>query len=425
MAGHDPLLTDLYQLTMLQGYRASGIGREEAVFELFFRSLPPQRNFLVACGLDMVLDFLETFSFSPADLDWLSSQPQFDPAFVRSLAGLKFSGDVWAMPEGTVFFAGEPVVRVRAPLEEAQLVETRLINLIHFQTLIAAKAARMRLAAPAAVLVDFGLRRCHGGEAGLLAARSAFVAGFDGTSTVRAGERFGIPIYGTMAHSFVQAFAREEEAFLAFARSQPGPAVLLIDTYDTVAAAGKVAQVARQLAAEGREKKIAGVRIDSGDLAALSVRVREILDRDGLGDVRIFVSGNLDEHSIRALAASAPVDGFGVGTRLGTSADAPCLDCVYKLVESGGEPRFKRSSGKATLPGVKQVFRSQGPDGRISDTIALADEEVDGEPLLVPVMRGGRRIFSEGLAGIRERFSAQVKLLPGGLRRLDPAPPLP
>ncbi|HEX8962224.1 MAG TPA: nicotinate phosphoribosyltransferase, partial [Rhodocyclaceae bacterium] len=395
-----------------------------AVFEFFSRKLPAQRNFLVAAGLEQVLDFLEGLRFEPDELAWLASSGRFSPAFVDSLAGLRFSGEVHAMAEGTPCFPDEPILRVSAPLREAQLVETRVINLLQFQTLVASKAARVRLAAPGKLLVDFGLRRAHGAEAGLLSARASYIAGFDGTATALAGMKWDIPLFGTMAHSFVQAHDEESTAFEHFARSHPHATTLLIDTYDTEEAARKVAVLARRLAADGIA--IQGVRIDSGDLGAHAARVRAILDEGGLRDVKIFASSNLDEHAVAALlAAGAPIDGFGVGTRMNTSADHPYLDCAYKLEEYEGRARRKRSEGKATWPGRKQVFRRVDAGGRLSgDRLTTADDDQPGQPLLAPVMRDGRRLApSPPLRTVRDYAADQLARLPEALLRLDEAPP--
>ncbi|MDX8401239.1 MAG: nicotinate phosphoribosyltransferase, partial [Mariprofundaceae bacterium] len=325
------LLTDLYQLTMMQSYLEQGM-TEPAVFEFFVRKLPASRGFLMFAGLEQAVDFLRYVRFDEAELAWLRGCGRFSPDFVDWLADFRFDGDVHAMQEGTVFFPDEPVLRVTAPLPVAQLVETRLINILHFQILVASKAARVVLAAPDKLLVDFGLRRTHGADAGLMAARAGYIAGLTGTSTTLAGPAFGIPVFGTMAHAYVQAHDRETEAFLHFARSQPENAVLLIDTYDTERAAHKVVDVAQTLEKEGI--RIRAVRLDSGDLAEHARKVRAILDAAGLTDIRIFSSGNLDEYRLMELAREqAPIDGFGVGTRMNTSADAPYLDCAYKLQE--------------------------------------------------------------------------------------------
>ena len=418
------LLTDLYQLTMLQAYHDRGMNGE-AVFEFFVRALPAGRNFLLAAGLEQVVEYLEALAFTPEELEWLAGCGRFGRGFVEAAAGLRFTGEVDAMPEGTVFFADEPILRVRAPLMEAQLAETRIINLLQYQSLIASKAARCVLAAPGRLLVDFGLRRAHGAEAGLLAARASYLAGFGGTSAVAAGALWGIPLYGTMAHSFVQAHETETAAFEDFARSQPRSCVLLIDTYDTEAAAARVVALARRLREDGIA--VAAVRIDSGDLAAHARKVRAILDAGGFPGIRVFASGNLDEYRLRELvAAGAPIEGFGVGTRMNTSADHPYLDCAYKLQEYRGQPRRKRSEGKATWPGAKQVYRAVEGAGFAGDVLACAGEVREGEPLLAPVMRAGRRISPlPMLEQARERAADQLARLPEALRLLDPALPYP
>ena len=420
-----PLLTDLYQLNMMQAYLDHG-DTATAVFEFFMRKLPARRGFLLTAGLEQALDFLETLRFSPEDLAWLRESGRFGKGMLDYLAALRFNGDVHAMPEGTVFFADEPILRVTAPLPVAQLIETRLINIVHFQCLVASKAARMMLAAPGKLMVDFGLRRAHGAEAGVMAARASYIAGFAGTATVLAGELYGIPIFGTMAHSFVQAHDDEAQAFELFAQSRPENLTLLIDTYDTEAGARKVVALAPRLAARGI--KIGAVRLDSGDLAALSKSVRRILDQGGLNDVRIFASGGLDEDSVAAmLHAGAPIDGFGMGTSLTTSSDVPALDCVYKLQEYAGLARRKQSTGKATWPGRKQVWRRYDADGRMrGDILSLEDEAQEGEPLLQMVMQGGKRMAaSPALADIRTRAAGELARLPAPLRRLEGAAPYP
>ena len=416
------LLTDLYQITMLQAYADEGMAAP-AVFELFVRKLPAQRNFLVAAGLEQVLQYLETSSFSSAEIAWLHAQGGFSATLLDQLATMRFEGDVDAMPEGTVFFADEPIMRITAPIPQAQLVESRLLNLAHFQTLIASKAARMVLAAAGRRLVDFGMRRAHGAEAALLAARASYLAGFDGTATAQAGHLFGIPVFGTMAHSFIQAHASERAAFEAFARARPNRPTLLVDTYDTEAAVGKLIALAPSLARDGIA--IGGVRIDSGDLAAHAKAVRGLLDAAGLQDLTIFASGNLDEERIAALLAqAAPIDGFGVGTALDTSSDAPAIDAVYKLQSYAGVARRKRSEGKATWPGVKQVVRHHSPGGLIErDVVQLESEPRDGEALLRPCMRSGRRVGpTPTLAESRAYLARQLGTLPAPLRTLQPAP---
>ena len=318
------LLTDLYQLNMTQAYLESG-QTDTAVFEFFVRKLPAQRSFLMAAGLEQALEFFENLRFSKDELAWLEKRGRFSASLIDYLANFRFSGDVHAMPEGTVFFANEPIVRITAPLPQAQLIETRLINVLHFQSLIASKAARMVMLAPNTLLIDFGLRRAHGAEAGLMAARASYIAGFAGTATVLAEKSFGIPVYGTMAHSFIQSFDNESEAFETFARARPNNLVLLIDTYDTVTAARKVVALAPRLQALGI--KVAGVRLDSGDLVALSKSVRRVLDEGGLKDTTIFASGGIEEDTLAAFARErAPIDGVGIGTSLATSSDVPALD---------------------------------------------------------------------------------------------------
>jgi nicotinate phosphoribosyltransferase len=394
--GASALLTDLYQLTMLQAYFDQGM-EDTAVFEFFSRRLPSTRGFLMAAGLEQVLDLLEH---------------------------LRFTGDVHAMPEGTIFFPPEPIIRLTAPLPQAQLMETRLINLLHFQTLIASKAARAVLVAPEKGLIDFGLRRAHGAEAGVLAARASYLAGFAGSATVLAGFRYGVPVYGTMAHSFVQAHDDEAESFERFAYAQPDNVILLIDTYDTEAAAEKVVALAPRLQQKGI--RIKGVRLDSGDLADLARKVRRILDAGGLAETRILASGNLDERAVRTLVQSgAPIDDFAIGTRLDTSADVPYLDCAYKLQEYAGRARRKHSTGKATWPGRKQVYRRLGPDGRmVGDILTLENDPQHGEPLLQLVMCAGRRLYpSPPLSEVRRHAAAELLRLPDHLRQLEVEPP--
>jgi len=414
-----PLLTDLYQLNMIQAY----LDHDEtktAVFEFFVRKLPSQRGFLIAAGLEQALNFLETLHFSRKEIAWLAGSGRFSKQMLDYLGRFRFSGDVHAVPEGTPFFGDEPILRVTAPLPEAQLVETRLINILHYQSLIASKAARMVLAAPGKLLVDFGLRRAHGAEAGLMAARASYIAGFTGTATVLAEKLFGIPTFGTMAHSFVQAFDDEAKAFESFARSRPEHLVLLIDTYDTEAGARKVVALAPKLSAAGI--RLGGVRLDSGDMIALSRSVRRILDDGGLQDVTIFASGGLDEDALAEMArAEAPIDGFGIGTSLTTSSDAPALDCAYKLQEYAGLPRRKRSTGKATWPGRKQVWRRFGAGGRMEgDLLSLEDDTQPGEPLIACVMRTGRRLHAPPtLSEIRACTARELERLPEPLRRLQ------
>jgi nicotinate phosphoribosyltransferase len=367
------------------------------------------------------LQFLERLAFTPDEIDAVRSLGRFSDRFISFLRSFRFAGDVDALPEGSVFFPDEPVLRVKATLPEAQFVETRLVNLIHFQTVIASKAARLVLAAAGTPLVDYGLRRAHGAEAGMLAARASYIAGFNGTATVAAAHAFGIPVYGTMAHAFVQAHDDETVAFEHFARSHPQDLVLLIDTYDTARAAARVVRLAPRLAAEGI--MIAGVRIDSGDLLDHASKVRQILDQGGLKAVKIVASGGLDEDALLALSrAGAPIDAYGVGTSLTTASDAPALDCAYKLEEYAGTARRKCSEGKATWPGCKQIWRWYDERDRFArDLVELAGEGHQGEPLLRPVMRGGRCLPAlPDLGAVRARAKDQLARLPQPLARLEP-----
>jgi len=415
-----PLLTDLYQLNMMEAYLDHG-QTDLAVFEFFMRRLPARRGFLMAAGLEQALDYLENLRFTAEDLDWLKRTGRFSGRLLDYLAELRFTGDVHAMPEGTLFFPDEPILRVTAPLPVAQLVETRLINILHYQSMIASKAARAVLVARDKLLVDFGLRRAHGGEAGVMAARASYLAGFAGTATVLAEKLYGIPTFGTMAHSFIESNDDEATAFEHFAVSRPNNLTLLIDTYDTLAAAHKVVALAPRLAARGIT--IRSVRIDSGDLLALSRGVRAILDQGGLSQIGVFASGGLDEDDVADLiGVGAPITGFGLGTALTTSADVPALDCAYKLQEYAGIARRKRSVGKATWPGRKQVWRHYGPDGRMGkDILSLATDRQDGEPLLAPVMLDGKRIApSPSLTESRTRAAGNLARLPEPQRTLEP-----
>ena len=415
------LLIDLYELVMAQAYIQQGM-EEPAVFEFFIRKLPSHRNFLVSAGLDQVLDMLTNLRITEEELAWLDRSGRFTPPLLRYLERLRFTGDVEAIPEGTLVFPHEPIVRVIAPMPQAQLVESRIMNLLNFQTMVASKAARSVLAANGKPLIDFGLRRAHGAEAGLLAARASYLSGFAGTATVLAGPIYGIPLYGTMAHSFVQAHRDEALAFDHFAQAQPAHVVLLIDTYDTEAAARKVVSLASQLKAKGLT--IRGVRLDSGDLADHARKVRHILNDGGLSSVEIFASGNLDEYRVKQLIdGGAPIDSFAIGTAMTTSADAPSLDCAYKLQEYADRPCRKRSEGKATWPGRKQVYRYY-TEGRFDhDVISTLDDRQDGEPLLIPVMKDGRRLSpSARLVDLRARTAAQFAQLPDSLRELGTSP---
>lgn len=413
------LLTDLYQLTMLQGYFEQNMHEEIAVFEFFVRDLPKERGFLMAAGLEQVLQYLENLKFEDEELDYLASCGRFNKAFIDYLAELRFSGDVYAMLEGTVFFTDEPILRITAPIAQAQLVESRIINLLHYQILVASKAARCVLAAPGKLLVDFGMRRAHGGEAALLAARASYLAGFNGTSTVLAEPKFGVPIYGTMAHSFVLAHDIEQDSFEHFAHARPNNVVLLIDTYDTEAAAQKVTELAPLLSKKGINIK--AVRLDSGDIVEHANRVRKIFDESGLNNIKIFSSGNQDEYSLQyCYQNNVPINGFGVGTRMDTSADVPYLDCAYKLQEYGGKAKRKRSEGKANWPGRKQVYRTFTSDGIMhGDVVCLANEQHAGEAMINPAMVNGIRTQPPlSLPDIREYALQQLEHLPQALKDL-------
>src|SRR5688572_1724172 len=413
------LLTDLYQLTMLDAYYTLGM-EKPAVFEFFVRRLPAARNFLVAAGLEQVLDYLENLHFTADEIDWLASTQRFSASFLERLSKFRFTGEVYAMREGTVFFASEPVLRVVAPLPEAQLVESRIVNLLQYQTLVASKAARCRLAAPHAELIDFGMRRAHGAEAAILCSRASYIAGFDASATLEASRRFGIPSVGTMAHSFVQAHEMELEAFRNFANCRPDNVVLLIDTYDTARGARRAVEVAKQLRSSGVSVK--GVRIDSGDLAIEARRVRAILDSLGAKDIRILASSSVDEYVIAAMeTARVPVDAYCVGTRLAVSQDAPSLDCAYKLQRYAGRLCRKRSQWKETWPGPRQVYRQYDPEGFICrDVLCCEDETFEGRALLSQVMEGGRRMSNPlPLTEIRAYCTEQLATLPIALSSLE------
>ena len=416
------LLTDLYELTMLQAYFDQDM-QETAVFDFFIRRLPPTRNYLVACGLDDVLHYLETLRFSGKEIDYLRSLRRFSAAFLERLRSFRFTGDVYAIPEGTVVFANEPILEIIAPIAEAQLVETFVMNQIHLATVAASKATRVVRAARGRTVVDFGVRRMHGTDAGVKAARAFYIAGAEATSNVLAGEMYGIPVSGTMAHSYVQAHDTEFEAFRSFLRTMPA-ATLLVDTYDTVEGVRQVIRLAREL---GSEFQVVGIRLDSGDLATLARESRRMLDEAGLTNVAIFASSNLDEYAIEKLVQSgAPIAGFGVGTHMGTSADAPFLDSAYKLVEYAGKPRIKRATGKQTLPGRKQIFRQIESGVAVGDVLACQNEQVQGQPLLKASMVGGRRTEpAPSLSAIQEYCRKQVDSLPKALLRLTRTKPYP
>jgi nicotinate phosphoribosyltransferase len=415
------LLTDLYQLTMAQAYFAEGL-RENAVFELFVRTLPPSRRVLVAAGLEQVVEYLEGLRFHDHDIEYLRTLGTFSAPFLAELSRVRFTGSVRAMPEGTACFAGEPLLTVTAPIIEAQLVESRVLNLVHLQTVIASKALRFVLAAKGRPLVDFGMRRAHGQEAALYAARASYLAGFEATATVEAGRRFGIPLSGTMAHSYIEAHADEATAFRHFVESRDRATTLLIDTYDVERAAHHVVKLVQERRARGASDGVAAVRIDSGDLALAARKVRDVLDAGGCRSVQIILSGGLDEEQLERLFESeVPVDGFGVGTALAVAQEAPALDMAYKLVEYAGTPRRKRSPGKATWPGRKQVFRHTAAGRWIGDSIALENERVAGDGLLQEVMRAGRRVtVLPALEEARAHCRMQREQLPEDLRSLAP-----
>ena len=406
-----PLLTDLYELTMAQVYVEREMF-EEATFSLFVRELPGKRTFLVAAGLGPLLSALEHLRFTEDDLAYIESLRLFRPSFLDYLKSFRFTGELWALKEGTVFFAQEPVVEVTAPLPEAQLIETLAINLVNVETAVATKAALCVLAAQGRPCIDFGARRTQGLEASLHAARASYLAGFSATSNVLAGKLFGIPVAGTMAHSFVESFATEEKAFFAFAQEFPDNSIFLIDTYDTLEGARTAVRVAQALKEKGFRLK--GVRLDSGRIEGLAREVRRVLDEGGLPEVKIFMSGGLDEEKVRRIVASGtPVDAFGVGTKMGVSADAPYLDLAYKLTEYAGKPTLKLSEGKVTFPGKKQVFRERTESEVAKDTLALREEGLPGEPLLSPVMQGGKALSSpESFAVLRERVKGELASLP-------------
>lgn len=434
------LLLDLYELTMAQSYF---IYRRDtqATFDLFVRRLPENRAYLVSCGLADVLDYIRNLRFSRDDLDYLKTQRLFSEDFLKFLSNFKFSGDIWAMPEGEVFFAEEPVIRVTAPIIEAQLLETYLLNAVNLSTMIASKAARVVSSCKGKAAYDFSLRRTHGVDAGIKVARSSYIAGFKGTSNVLAGKVFGIPCVGTMAHSFVMSFNEEIDSFLAYSETFPQRTILLVDTYDTRKGVRNAVTIGKYLREKGY--RLLGIRLDSGDLVSLSKFARAELDRAGLTYVRIFASGNLDEFKIKELLdKGAKVDSFGVGTNMGTSIDAPALDVIYKLSEVTDDngyfiPAMKLSKGKVTHPGRKQVYRLIKKGKAIKDILALEKEKVEGRPLLVKVTDKGRIVyqlpstdkiraslqenlkrFSREILEVYPKYRYPVSISPG-LRRLE------
>jgi nicotinate phosphoribosyltransferase len=423
------LFTDLYELTMCASY-FDNKKFEPATFDLFIRRLPENRSYFLFAGLEQALLFLKSVKFTEEHLSYLKKQG-FDRQFLDYLRNFKFTGDVWAAPEGTVAFPCEPLIRVTAPIIEAQLVETFLLNTVNLQTMIATKASRVVHAAKGKAIIEFGLRREHGVDAGMKVARCSYIAGCQGTSNVLAGLAYGIPVFGTMAHSFVMSYDKEIDAFRAFAKTFPNKSTLLIDTYDDIAGAEKAATVAKELEEKGC--RLGGVRLDSGDLMEISIKVRKLLDEKGLRYVSIFASGDLDEFRIAELLSNgAKIDAFGVGTRMGTSADKPYVDVIYKLCETMSEtgdysPIMKLSEGKATLPGRKQVFRFKDKNGNFEkDVIALADEKVKGEPLLVKVMENGEITYDlPSLDEIRATASENLSKLPEKYKKLMDAPTYP
>jgi nicotinate phosphoribosyltransferase len=415
------LLTDLYELTMLAAYFEERM-EATAVFSLFVRRLPERRNYLLACGVDAVLSFLEAMHFDQPALEYLESLRRFSPAFLRWLEDFRFTGDVSAVPEGTPLFAREPILEVSAPIGQGQLAETFVMNQVHLQTLMASKAARVVQAAQGRPVVDFGVRRMHGIDAGLKAPRAFYIAGVSATSHVAAGQLYGLPLSGTLAHSYIQAHDDEYEAFRSFARVHPDT-VLLVDTYDSRQGVAKVVQLAREL---GPDFHVSAVRLDSGDLLEESIAARRILDDAGLTNVAIVASGNLNEDEIaRLVAAGAPIASFGVGTEMGISRDVPAIDIVYKLVEYGGRGRVKLSPGKEVLPGRKQIFRIERDGLAEGDVIGRHDESLAGRPLLRPVMKNGVRLPAGvvTLADTRAHAVAEMERLPPHIRALEPARP--
>jgi len=423
------MFTDLYELTMCASY-FDNKRFEPATFDLFIRRLPQNRSYFLFAGLEQVLLFLEKIRFTKDHTDFLKKQG-FKNDFLDYLRDFKFTGEVWSIPEGTIAFPNEPLIRVTAPIIEAQLIETFILNTVNLQTTIATKASRVVTAAKGKSVVEFGLRREHGTDAGMKVARSSYIAGCNGTSNVLAGVKYGIPIFGTMAHSFVMLFEREIDSFKAFVKTFPDKPTLLIDTFDDIKGAEKAAIIAKELEKKGF--KLGGVRLDSGDLAELSKTVRKLLDKNGLKYVKIFASGDLDEYEVeKLLMKDAKIDAFGVGTKMGTSADRPYVDIIYKLSEKMNEkgefsPIMKLSKGKTTLPGRKQVFRFKDKNGLfVKDVIALEDEKINGEPLLVKVMEKGKIVHDlPSLEEIRKRTLESLSKFPDKYKKLKDAPRYP
>jgi nicotinate phosphoribosyltransferase len=413
------LFTDFYELTMAQAYWQDG-RNGPAKFSLFFRDLPADRGYFVFAGLYDVLDYLQDLRLTEADIDYLRSLNRFDAGFLNYLQNLRFTGTVRAVREGTIVFANEPVIEIAAPLIEGQLIETMLVNEVNLQTILATKASRVVHAAAGRQVIDFAARRAHGIDAANKFSRASYLVGFDGTSNTLAGAMYGIPVSGTMAHSLVMSYDSEIDSFRGFARSFPDSSTLLVDTYDTLCGTRKGAVVGEELKKHGHH--LQAIRLDSGNLLELSRKARAILNEAGLSEVKIFASGGLDEFQVDELVrAGAPIDGFGVGTKVGVSADAPWTDSVYKLVEYSGRPVLKLSSKKETLPGPKQVFRHRNSDGTYAyDIIAQADEEVDkAEPLLHEAMANGKRVLpDEPLTALRQRFAQEITCLPADCKSL-------
>lgn len=435
------LLLDLYELTMAQGYWEAGKHSLEATFDLFVRNLPSNRGYLLNAGLEEVLEYIDNLRFTTEDIDYLKKQNLFKENFLDYLIRFKFSGDIWAMPEGEIFFPNEPVIRVTASIIEAQILESFLLNTVNLQAMIATKASRVVLTVGGKKVFDFALRRTHGQDAALKVARSSYIAGFAGTSNVLAGKIYGIPIVGTMAHSYVMCFKKELESFLSYSQSFPDRTILLVDTYDTKRGIEAAIKVGLSLKEQGH--KLLGIRLDSGDLVALSKIAREKLDKADLKDVGIFASGNLDEYKIhKLLKEGAIINSFGVGTKMGVSEDAPFVDVIYKISEvMDGEgnflPTMKLSKDKTTFPGRKQVYRIQDSKGKfIKDILALEGEKINGRPLLKKVVQKGKIIYakptltqiqdyaSNNLVALSLRYKRLIKpatypvIISAGLKRL-------
>lgn len=419
MSNNVALFADCYELTMAQAYLNEGM-TGIATFSLFVRRMPHSRDFLVACGLDTVLDYLENLHFDEDDIAYLRSLKKFSDVFLSWLQNFRFSGTVYAVAEGTPVFGNEPILEIVAPLPEAQIVETFVMNQIHLQTLLCSKAQRVVTAASGRPVIDFGARRMHGTDAAIKGARAFYIGGVSATSNLLGGKIYKIPVTGTMAHSYIQSHEDEKEAFRAFARTYP-ETILLVDTYDTMEGLRKIVELKKEL---GSDFRIKGVRLDSGDLLSLSQEARKMLDESGLKNVEIFVSGGLDEYRVAQLVLSgAPIDGFGVGTKMGVSKDVPDLDIAYKLCEYSGRGCLKLSPGKIVLPGRKQVFRVSDGTEYLYDVVGKADEILTGKPLLNVVMKDGKRLAAGKikLKSIREYAAMEIALLPAGIRNIRPS----